>query len=132
MLDCGGTGDEFIRRIRAYEKNVYTIYKLKGPIPKVSHNFRFACLVAAHELKTKLRGKVWTWDSMADAVWGYNGRASWCKQSESPYLWSDPKKGTKLISRYKNSKGKIIKYVDTRPGVMIIYKELYEELNAGK
>ncbi len=130
MLDCGGSGEEFTKRIRAYEKHVYNLYCGNAPkIPKVSDNFRFAALVAAHELKTKLRGKVWTWDAMADAAWGYNGRAAWCHQNESPYLWSDPKKGTKLISRYKNMKGEWIKYQDTRPGVLIIYKELYYMTN---
>lgn len=101
-------------------------------IPKVSHVFRFAALVAAYHIRNHLKCNAWTSECLEDAVWGYNGRASWCSQSESPYLYSDPKNDVHLTMRYKKSNGEIVKYTDTRPGVMVIYKELSETLKDKK
>lgn len=133
MLDLGPRDDaeEFIRRIRAHEKKMNRIYCGYEKAPKISHDFRFAAIVAAHELKSKLRCSQWNLDCMADALWGYNGRATWCKMTESPYLWSNPKAETKLISRYKKRDGTLVKYLDTRPGVMILYKEIYDLMGEG-
>lgn len=127
MLDLGGKGSEFSKRIRAYEIKTFKLYGGKGTAPRVSRSFKFAALVAAHELKSKKRcDGPWTYDCLADACWGYNGRASWGTIEENPYLWSDPARGTCLVSRYRNSKGKIICYKDKRPGVMVLYGEITE------
>lgn len=130
MLDMGPLNDhaEFARRIRQYENKIHRIYygSTDEPVQKVSHDFRFAAVAAAHHLKEKLRCKEWTYDCLVDAVWGYNGRASWVSQSESPYLWSDPKNDIHLFVRYKKADGEIVKYQDTRPGVMILHKEVKE------
>lgn len=135
MLDLGplNDGPEFERRIREYEKKVYNTYVgYSGKVPKVSHTFRFAALVAAYHIRNHLKCNSWDNGCLEDAVWGYNGRASWCKQSESAYLWSDPKNGVNLTMRYKKSSGEIVKYTDTRPGVMVIYKELQEHFKETK
>lgn len=119
MLDCGGDGEEFSKRVREHERRVWKSYGGHGNAPKVSQNFRFAVLVAAHDLKTKHRGKSW-----ADAVWGYNGRASWASMNENAYLYSDPHKKKRLVVRYRNRAGELISYTDERPGVMVIYQEI--------
>lgn len=125
MLDLGGEGAEFNRRIRVYERAVWKKYGGHGPAPKVGRDFGFACLVAAHELKTKDRGR-----GLADMVWGYNGRAAWHRDPDgnrshqaSSYVWNDPKAGLVMTKRFKN-KGAWVQYLDTRPGVMVIYAEI--------
>ncbi len=153
MLDFGPVGDhkEFAKRIRAYEAKMYKRWKLQGPIPRVSHNFRFACLTAAQHLMIKkhaINNDVYfrecreTWTGRNDcpleleqciayAVWGYNGRASWHRDKEgkrthkkSSYVWSDPKNGVDLMMRYTKKDGTYKEFVDKRPGVMVIYEEL--------
>jgi len=128
MLDFGplNNGTEFKRRIGEYEKKVFKIYFGEGKAPKVSEDFRFAALCAAHHLKEKLRSDVWTTESLIDAVWGYNGRAKWSTLDESAYVFSDPMNGKQLTLIYKTSRGNKIYLPDKRPGVMIIYKEIYE------
>lgn len=119
MLDCGGEGEEFKRNIRAYEAKVFRLYVGDGPVPRVSDNFDFAALCAAHELKSKMRGK-----GLADAVWGYNGRSKMHTYKANPYLWNNPRKGHKMLAKYRDRHGEIIQYIDERPGVMVIYSEI--------
>lgn len=147
MLDLGPLNDgaEFIKRIRWYEKMLFRLYEGRGSAPKVSHNFSFAVLIAAHHLKLKshdpittgectalLTGKddclFETSECVAYAVWGYNGRASWHKADHrnSSYVWNDPKNGKVLMMRYRKKDGTLKEFLDTRPGVMIIYRELVE------
>ncbi len=124
-LDKGGEGTpEFAKRIRAYEIKVFKFYGLQGEIPHVANDFRFAALVAAHELKTKLRCR----DCWTDAVWGYNGRASWTSMKRNPYLFSDPRHGVRLTLRYRDSKGGLVSRPDTRPGVMVLYHEIRQTI----
>lgn len=115
MLDPGG-GDEFKARIREYERKVARLYGYRDG-SRVSHDFRFACLVAAHELKTKNRGR-----GLADALWGYNGRM--VPLHESSYVWNDPARGKKMTFVATG-----LRFEDGRPGVMVVYKELIALLN---
>ena len=151
MLDLGPLNNhaEFARRIRKHEKKVYLKYLFKGGetrYPKVSHNFRFAAVVAAHHLDMKARcglfiPSVWgpvgdmgaDKECLADALWGYNGRAGWHKgeHQNSSYVWSDPKRGVFLKMRYTKKDGTVKEFIDTRPGVMVIYKELVEIFGKG-
>ena len=121
MLDFGPVGNhvEFARRIRAHEKVIYNLYGLSPT--KISHDFRFSAIVAADHLKKKANCGLMKIECLAYAVWGYNGRARWHKgdHRNSSYVWSDPKNGKVLMMRYKDKE-----FPDTRPGVMIIYKEL--------
>jgi len=115
MLDPGG-GADFKPRIRAYEHKVANLYGY--PVgARVSHDFRFACLVAAHELKTKSRGR-----GLADALWGYNGRM--VPLAESSYVWNDPARGRQMTFTATG-----LRFKDTRPGVMVVYKELVALIN---
>ena len=133
MLDLGplNDGGEFTRRIRLYEKEVHDLYGLSGPVLRVSHDFRFSAIVAAHHLKTKAKCLMESVDCLALALWGYNGRASWHvdgrgvkTHKESSYVWSNPAKDTKLVVRYTDKGGNTKEHVDMRPGVMIIINEL--------
>ena len=142
MLDLGplNDGTEFIRRIRIHERVVYCKYfkNCGGRIPRVSHDFSFAILVAAHHLKLKSKCGFKTEDCMAYAAWGYNGRASWHvdkngkkTHKRSSYVWADPKNGVNLQMQYKRRDGTVKKYADDRPGVMVIYRELVELKRTG-
>lgn len=128
MLDRGPLNDppEFARRIRAYERKVAAFYHV--PVSKVSQDFNFAALVAAHELRQKCRclAPLSSDECITDAVWGYNGRASWHQgdHRQSPYVWNDPKNGRSMPNRYKKKDGTVVEFLDTRPGVMVIYREL--------
>ncbi len=142
MLDFGPLGDhkEFARRIRAYEKRMHRKYgDGSSVVPKVSHDFRFAAWTAAQHLKNKDRFVMVKRDgtidneAIADAVWGYNGRASWHRDSKgnrthekSSYVWSDPKNGITLFMQYRKKDGTMKRFIDMRPGVMIIYSELID------
>jgi len=130
MLDPGPEDDEteMRRRIRAWEVRVHGHYGGDGKAPNVRDDFGFACLVAADHLRRNLRpGK-----GLEDAVWGYNGRAAWHvgkpggKRSWklSPYVSSDPRGGTRLEVRYRQSDGAEVRFQDGRPGVMVIYREI--------
>ena len=115
MLDLGG-GADFKQRIRDYERKVAKLYGYWAGA-HVSHDFRFACLVAAHELKTKSRGR-----GLADALWGYNGRM--VPLAESSYVWNDPARGKQMEFVATG-----MRFEDTRPGVMVVYKELVTLFN---
>lgn len=125
MLDCGGKGIEFNNRIRKYEISIFRKYGGIGEAPRVSSNFRFAALVAAHELKTKMRGK-----GLSDAVWGYNGRSKMVTFRENAYLWNHPLIGRRMLVKYRFN-GKLIEYLDERPGVMVIYNEVIKLRKSG-
>ncbi len=134
MLDYGPINDhvEFARRIRSHEVKVFKLYGGVGKIPKISHNFKFACLVAAHHMVLKSRCSIQIHECLADAFWGYNGRASWHvlekgdkpSHQNSAYVWSDPRGGVSLPMQYRDKHKRIVRFMDTRPGVMVIYKEL--------
>jgi hypothetical protein len=120
MLDRGGDGSiAFLDRIRAYEEKVFKLYKYPGSVaPRVRRDFRFAALVAAHELKAKMRGR-----GLADAVWGYNGRVG--EFALSAYVWNDPRAGKRLLLK-RSRFGKPFEGPDERPGVMTVYREISE------
>ena len=130
MLDLGGKED-FNERIRDYEIKVYKLYGGWGKAPRVNRSFKFAALVAAHELKTKRRGDYWDYETLADAVWGYNGRSSFTSREGNAYLWSNPENEDKLKVRVR-FKGKMIEFEDERPGVMVIYEEILKLREQGK
>ncbi len=127
MLDLGP--HDFERRIREHEAMIARAYNY--PLgAKISHDFRFAVLVAAHHVKAKAKCPS-VENCLADAVWGYNGRASWhvdndgnISNSVSPYVWNDPLRGIRFKMRYRRKDGTVREYLDTRPGVMILYKEV--------
>lgn len=122
MLDLGPRNDgaEFARRIRNYEYKVWRFYGWKGTALRVRDNFRFAALVAAHELKSKFR------TTLADAVYGYNGRSILMPLEVNPYVWNNPRAGIQFMVRYND-----LEYLDTRPGVMVIYEEIKSRHIAG-
>lgn len=130
MLDLGPRNDpaEFARRIRKHEKFIHKYMGGSGSVPKISHDFRFSAIVAAYHLRIKTKCPLNRIDCLSDAVWGYNGRAAWHKgkHQNSSYVWSDPKNGKKMLMRFTKRDGTIKEFVDTRPGVMVIYKELIE------
>lgn len=118
MLDCGGEGtEEFEQNIRNEERKVAKQYNYKGDT-RVSHNFKFACLVAASEFLEKARYGLDTDEGVADAFWGYNGRVrdSYLK---SAYVSSDPLRGRVMDFTFR---GKRI--IDINPGCMALWKEL--------
>ncbi len=90
-----------------------------------------SALVAADFLQQKandrIGGYATSWEVLADAAWGYNGRAyeHW---SRSPYVSNDPEKGVNLriVGTVISASGANVPVdqVDTRPGVMPIYREL--------
>jgi hypothetical protein len=124
MLDKGAKN--FIKGIRGYESEIWRMYGYAGPAPHVSDNFAFAALCAAHELKSKMRGK-----GLADAVWGYNGRSKMVTFKENAYLWNDPKRRPRMLAKYRH-KGELVIYFDDRPGVMTIYAEIIRLRKEGK
>lgn len=134
MLDLGPANDalEFERRVRQHEAMIWRAYDYptKKP-PRISHDFRFAVLVAAHHMKGKARCGLESEYCLAEASWGYNGRAAWHVNGDgekshtvSPYVWNDPLKGVRLKMRYKRRNGEVREYLDTRPGVMVLYREI--------
>jgi hypothetical protein len=126
MLDLGPLDNpkEFARRIRAHEAKIAKKYGYRSGA-RVSADFRFAALVAADELKSKARKTVAPNDRLADALWGYNGRASWYQTfKDSPYVWNDPKRGIHLVKKYRKPDGEMVEFVDSRPGAMVIFQEI--------
>lgn len=122
MLDCGGKGNEFDQRIRSREEWIVRKYQYLGPGPSiyepafgrhysVEDNFRFACLVAADELRGVDE------DVLADALWGYNGRYSAC-------VANNPKRDWVLEVRYTDRGGNLHSYQDGRPGTLVLYREI--------
>jgi len=147
QFDPGGSGKELSRRIWEYTVKVCKLYKTQAM--DLETNFNIAVLVAAHELKSKIRGSLLLVDGsvdedvLADAIFGYNGRSkNYCEKVQtgtgseephwkwSPYVSSDPNNGVtlKLIGTLpdENSPGgrKHIETVDGRAGALIIYREI--------
>jgi len=126
MLDCGAEGTlEFEARIRYHEKKIADKYRFNDDT-RISHNFAFACLVAADFIKQKARYGLNTEKGVADMFWGYNGRIKG-SYLNSAYVCSDPKNGNVMTFKYKN---KVI--TDTRAGCLPIWKELKNNLTEGK
>jgi len=118
MLDCGGEGTpDFEANIRHYEHKIAKKYNYKGDT-RVSHNFEFACLVAANEIKNKTRYGLDTERGIADTFWGYNGRVH-KSYLDSAYVCSDPKNGNVMSFFFKGKRT-----IDTNPGCLAILKEL--------
>lgn len=118
MLDCGGEGTiEFKANIRYEERRIAKKYNFEGDT-RVSHNFTFACLVAADYIKNKARYSLDTEHGVADMFWGYNGRAH-KSYFDSSYVSSDPK-NSKIMSFTFKGKAKN----DVNPGCLVLWKEL--------
>lgn len=118
MLDCGGEGTtEFETRIRYYEQKIANKYSFKGDT-RVSHNFAFACLVAADMMKSKARYGLGTEEGVADAFWGYNGRVRG-SYLNSAYVCSDPKRGKIMHFNFQRRTK-----ADVNPGCLTLWREL--------
>ena len=134
MLDFGPQSDptEFAKRVRAYERKIHGLYGLGGDVPRVSGDFSFAALCAAHHLKEKTRGDLSRSVVLADAMWGYNGRAKWNGGFRgSAYVWSDPLNGKTYKFTYRKDDGQLTGFLDERPGTMVIYRELQALVKKG-
>lgn len=134
MLDFGPRNDpsEFAKRIRAYERKIHRLYGLNGDVPRVSQDFNFAALCAAHHLKEKARWDLARSVVLADAMWGYNGRAKWNGGfKNSAYVWSDPLNGKSYKFTYRKDDGQLAEFIDERPGTMVIYRELQGLMKKG-
>jgi hypothetical protein len=145
QLDPGGTGQELQERIEAYVAAVckqYDVYPAPGGIET---DFALAAVVAAHELRSKVRAEIAAGclvdgEVLADALWGYNGRSKYHTASGqpdgesswrySPYVSNDPKRGVVLRIRGTvpdatvQGGRRMIDRPDPRPGAMIVYREL--------
>ena len=118
MLDLGGEGTpEFVSRIRKEESRIAAIYSYVGDT-RVSHNFEFACLVAAHYIKAKARYGLDTVRGVADMFWGYNGRYH-DSYLLSSYVSSDPENGVILSFTFKG-----VTKSDMNAGCLAVWKEL--------
>jgi hypothetical protein len=118
MLDCGGDGTpDFDLNIRQEEQKIASIYGYALDA-SISNDFAFACLVAAHYIKSKARYDLNTEHGVADAFWGYNGRA-YSSYLKSAYVCSDPKNGNVMYYYYKGKKR-----IDVNPGCLVIWHEL--------
>lgn len=125
MLDKGSK--HFVKGIRDYETEIWRLYGYTGNPPRISENFQFAALVAAHELKSKMRkGR-----GLDDAVWGYNGRIRGTTVKQNAYTWNNPLKGHRMIFRHRDKQGHLLEFIDERPGVMVIYGEILKLRKAG-
>jgi hypothetical protein len=141
QLDPGGTGTDLRAAIDNYANKVCDNYGV--PHGNIETDFNISCLVAAFEFKTKIRfpGE----DGIADAFWGYNGRAKFHTPSGDPadpagnswhyssYVSNDPKNGIVLNIRgtmpTPDGKGRVqINKPDPRPGALIIFREVCERI----
>jgi len=137
MLDRGGDRVEFDARVRKEELRVARAYSYINLHARVRGDFRFACLVAADELKVKSRGWLrkiigingWV---LADAMWGYNGRAKSCRSwRDSAYVSNDPASGRVKTMRWQHNAETVMYVDDVRPGAYIIYLELCRRMKGG-
>ena len=147
QLDPGGSGQELTKRIWDYTVKVCKMYKTN--MADIETSFNIACLVAAHEFKTKIRNPLTNpdgtinEDALADTLLGYNGRSkNYCEKVQtgngsdvphwkfSPYVSSDPHNGValKLMGTLPDSTSptgrKRIETIDKRPGALIVFREL--------
>jgi hypothetical protein len=131
MLDFGGSGTIFEDRIARHEVKMCLKYRFKRGTT-VSRNFLFACVVAGDELRSKARKTLWKCDgtvnrfALADAYFGYNGRASWYGHwRKSPFVSNHPEAGYKLRLYWVSTKtGKRHSFIDCRPGAIVVWDEL--------
>lgn len=150
MNDAGelvekGTKDECLRAIRTCTAAICSTYGIEDN--DINDDFFTACVVAAHELKGKIRMAPDNgYKHIKDAIWGYNGRAWWHTPSGasdqtkmeadfSSYVMNDPLNHRTL---YLVPPGKTVSQdgpdgkpitifgpkFDTRPGAWIVYQEL--------
>lgn len=146
QLDPGGEGPDLRRRIEAYEDLVRKAYGIDGG--SIETDLAFAALVAAHELRGKIRteltrDEIADGDVLADALWGYNGRAPFHTSTGtaddkdwswrwSPYVANDPKRGVVLRLRGTIPDASVpggrraIDRPDGRPGAFVVYRELID------
>lgn len=144
QLDMGGKnpGEKAAQRkafvVKLMKKYGVTEY---GPLRT---DFRTGCMVCAHILKLKvprrLRGKPWTEEKVAEASFGYNGRASYYNRfwqtgsgskvrswRWSPYV-SNWLAGRKLFVKgrqyHKGKRVQISKRMYKNPGTLLLYREL--------
>ena len=145
QLDPGGVGDELKNAIVKYTTMVCKLYGV--PVKDIETDFFTACLVAVHELKSKVRVTTAVLpiddEALADAFWGYNGRSRHHTEFEqtqkgtmephwrwSPYVNNDPKNGVVLritgtMPDPKDPTKRIkIDRPDPRPGALMIYREV--------
>jgi len=145
QLDPGGTGDELKNAIVKYTAMVCKLYGV--PVKDLETDFFTACLVAVHELKSKVRATTEITpiddEALADAYWGYNGRSRHHTEFEqtqkgtmephwrwSPYVSNDPKNGivlriTGTMPDPKDPTKRLkIDRPDPRPGALVIYREV--------
>jgi len=140
-----GTPDECLRAIRTATAAICSTYQIEDN--DINEDFFTACVVAAHELKGKIRLALDPqFKYLKDAIWGYNGRAWWHTASGSSdktkaeadfssYVMNDPLNHRTL---YLVPPGKTVSEdgpdgmpitivgpkFDTRPGAWIVYQEL--------
>lgn len=145
QYDGGGNGmEQRVANIRAKVSEVCT--KLGMVIGDIEQDFQLAAIVAAFELRGKQRipifvGRRVDENALADALWGYNGRSAFhtrdgahsSEQSASswmfsPYVSNDPHRGIVYMLRgtEPGPAGETLHVLkpDTRPGAMIVYREL--------
>lgn len=150
MNDAGelveqGTKDMCLRAIRTCTAAICATYGIEDN--DINDDFYTACVVAAHELKGKIRLALDNdYKYLKDAVWGYNGRAQFHTPTGSSdktkmdadfssYVANDPLNHRTL---YLVPPGKTVSQdgpdgtpititgpiFDKRPGAWIIYREL--------
>lgn len=148
QFDPGGSGKGEVQK-RIWDATVKICKKYGVKAEDIETTFSTACLVAAHELSSKIRGSIRSVDGtvdedvLADALWGYNGRADCHTEAfqtgqgseELSWQWSsyvagDPQNGKTLKIRgtvpdanAPNGR-KLIEHPDLRPGALIVYREL--------
>ena len=145
--DPGGAGPILESRIDKYMRLVCERYAVDYGIGTLNGNFLLAAVLAAFELKSKMRASIIMptgsvdENALADACWGYNGRSNyhtptgeWNEVEKSwkysPYVSNDPAHGIQLrikgtIPDPNEPDGrKHIDIMDERPGAIIVYREI--------
>ena len=139
MMDMGGTRETFDERIEREEERIGRLFALI-PTPTVRTSPAFAALCAAVELKAKARSPLYTRRgrldeiALADALWGYHGRAGYHRGGDgkptwrvSPYVNNHPQRGRRFVMRVNLHHG-TTEYLDARPGTLVIFYELQRRM----
>lgn len=139
-MDRGGHRAEFEKRIRKHERYIARKYGYDESAT-IKRDFWFASICAAHDYReharrrklTDLKGLFFIY-RVADGLWGYNGRSRYHTASgqpdgtqswkTSPFVSNDPKRKKIYIMRFKNRSGRVVTYPDTRPGALVIFREI--------